>query len=86
MSKKKTSTAVVTSDLVRPLRINLEGKIVEVARDAYVKAKTKQMRQFGYTDLDEAHVNSQIDALLAGKKIGDGLTVIGKFMEGEVVA
>lgn len=53
-------------------------------RAAYVTAKTKQLREFGYA-LTEQHVSDQLDMLLAGKKLGTGLTVIGSFMEDEVI-
>jgi len=68
------------------LRVKIEGRPEqEVPRKAYVKAKTKQLREFGYAALTEDEVNNQIDALLAKKPFGDGLTVIGMFMEDEVV-
>lgn len=72
----KTSLCVKIQDC--PLQV--------VPREAYVKAKTKQLRDFGYNDLTEEHVNEQVDAVLAKKEFGDGLTIIGKFMEGELVA
>jgi len=56
-----------------------------VDRDEYVRAKTRQLREFGYDYLTEKHVDEQVDALLQGKAFGKGLTVIGKFMEGEVI-
>lgn len=68
------------------IKVKLPGRDVGMCdRAAYVKAKTKQMREFGYPDLTEAHVDEQITALLAGKKFGDGLTVIGMFMDKEVL-
>jgi hypothetical protein len=83
MSKSKTPKQQV----VKPLRVKIEGHPMrEVPRDAYVKAKTKQLREFGYSGLTEEHVNEQVDAVLSKKEFGDGLTVIGKFMEGELVA
>jgi hypothetical protein len=67
------------------MKVRIDGTLREVNRADYVRAKTKQLREFGYTDLTEEQVSEQIDALLAGKTFGKGLTVIGKFMEGEVV-
>lgn len=67
------------------IEVNIEGRHGMVDRAAYVTAKTKQLREFGYSGLQEHEVSDQIDALLAGKDIGSGLTVIGKFMEGEVI-
>lgn len=70
---------------MKTLRVQIDDRpITEVPREAYVKAKTKQLREFGYNDLTEEHVNEQVDAVLEGKKFGAGLTVIGVFMEGEI--
>lgn len=44
----------------------------------YVRAKTKQLREFGYGNLDESAVKDQLKLLLAGKKWTD---IIGGFME-----
>lgn len=68
------------------IKVKLDGKPVGVCdRAAYVKAKTKQLQEFGYPSLTEQEVDEQIDALLAGKKFGHGLTVIGMFMDKEVL-
>lgn len=67
------------------LTVVIDYKEAVVPRAAYVKAKTKQLREFGYPELTEAEVDAQIDALLTNKKLGDGLTVIGMFMEDEVL-
>lgn len=61
-----------------------DGRSGRVDRVQYVRAKAKQLREFGYDNLTEADVDEQIDALLAGKPLGGGLTVIGMFMKGEV--
>lgn len=63
------------------LRVNIDGTKGEVPREKYVAAKTAQLREFGYSDLSEKTVDEELSALLAGKP----LTIIGKFMEGEVV-
>ncbi len=68
------------------LKVKLEWRgEIEVTRSAYVTAKTKQMREFGYSHVTEKETDEQIDAVLAKKKFGKGLTIIGKFMEGEVI-
>lgn len=67
------------------LLVNIDGRKGTVDRSKYVKAKTCQLKEFGYVHLTEKDVDEQIDALIAGKKFGDGLTVIGMFMEGEVL-
>ncbi|HYG24497.1 MAG TPA: hypothetical protein VEH04_17090 [Verrucomicrobiae bacterium] len=71
---------------VKTLRVKIEDRpAIEVSREAYVKAKTKQLREFGYGTLTEQHVDEQVDAVLSNKEIGAGLTVIGAFMQGEVL-
>lgn len=68
------------------LKVIINGKAGEVPRRVYVTAKTKNLRAFGYSGLTEADVDAQITALQEGKKFGKrGLTVIGKFMEDEIV-
>ncbi len=61
--------------------IDVEGSMANVPRKAYVTAKTKQLRAFGYPDLTEKSVDDQITAILEGKE----LDVIGMFMEREVI-
>lgn len=64
------------------VKVKIDGRpAVEVPSSAYVRAKTKQLIEFGYPTLTETDVSEQLEALLAGKK----LTVVGKFMEDEVV-
>lgn len=63
------------------IRVNIGGTKGEAPREKYVAAKTRQLREFGYTDLTEKTVDEELSALLAGKP----LTIIGKFMEGEVL-
>lgn len=67
------------------LRIKLEGKEYVVPRKAYAIKKTKQLQEFGYPTLTVDELEEQIDALLAKKELGKGLTVVGMFMEGEVL-
>lgn len=67
------------------LKIKLEGREYTVPRKAYAIKKTAQLREFGYPSLTVDELEKQIDALLSGKNLGDGLTVIGMFMEGEVL-
>lgn len=68
------------------LRIKLEGREHTVPRKAYAIKKVAQLREFGYSSLTVDELEEQIDALMADKKLGDGLTVIGMFMEGEVLS
>jgi hypothetical protein len=69
------------------LRVNLPGHPnVRVPRADYVDAKTAQLREFGYDALTSEQVNEQISKLLEGKKtLAEGLTVIGKMMENEII-
>lgn len=66
--------------------LRIEDREKKVYKEDYVKAKTKQMVEFGYGGLKEADVEKQLELLLAGKTTMDeGLTIIGMFMKGEVV-
>ena len=66
----------------RRLTLKVEGRDINVPRVKYVQAKCKQLREFGYTNLTEKEVDSQIDCILQKKP----LDVIGKFMEDEVIS
>jgi hypothetical protein len=55
-----------------------------VTKAQYARAKWKQLKEFGYATLTLEHTLEQLELVLAGKTMKDGLTVIGKFMEGEV--
>jgi hypothetical protein len=81
MSAKKTSSPGAPR-----LRIKLEGREYAVPRKAYAIKKTKQLQEFGYPSLTVDELEKQIDALLAKKEFGKGLTVIGMFMDGEVLS
>lgn len=88
VAKQKSAAVELESPVGRPpnLRVKLEsGPARVVPREAYVAAKTRQLVQFGYGRLTEETVNEQIDLLLTGKTLDSGLTVIGQFMEGEVL-
>lgn len=56
-----------------------------VPKAAYVTAKTKQLRGFGYADLSEAAVLNQLELVLLGKTLKTGLDVIGGFMIDEII-
>lgn len=64
------------------ITINIEGESRRVRRLDYVKAKTKDFREFGYPSLTEEEVSEQLDVVLSGKGT---LTVIGHFMKDEVI-
>jgi hypothetical protein len=67
------------------LTISHDGKTKTVSRSVYAKAKLKQLREFGYTSLTLSEIENQISAILEGVEFGDGLTVIGMFMEDEII-
>jgi hypothetical protein len=54
---------------------------ITIASTEYVKLKTKQLREFGYTDLTEDTVATELAKVLDS---GEGLTVIGYFINDEV--
>ena len=54
---------------------------VEVMSGNYVKAKTKALREFGYTDLTEIEVTEQLQKILANEE----LNIIGMFIEKDIV-
>lgn len=66
------------------IKVKVDGQWATVPRAAYIKAKTKQLREFGYPTLTEKAVADQLDLVLAGKKVGTGLDVIGAFIEGDI--
>ncbi len=57
------------------------GREGDVDTEQYIKSKTRDLRQFGYSTLTEDGVRRQIIAILAGEK----LNVIGMFIEGDIV-
>ncbi len=67
------------------LNLSIDGEKLSAPRNAYAKAKLKQLSEFGYNDLDLKTVQSEIDMILAGKTLKDGLTIIGGFMVDEII-
>lgn len=57
-----------------------DGRIV--GKKDYIKAKTKDLKEFGYYELTENEVSCQVDKILKG----GNLSVIGKFMEDDIEA
>lgn len=70
---------------MKNLTIELDGRRMVVPRAAYVKAKTRQLKEFGYGTLTEEGVDEQVTAVLEKKKLLNGLTVIGGFMQDEIL-
>lgn len=55
-----------------------------VLRKDYIRAKTRDLRSFGYSDLTEDEVSVQLDKILAGADDND-LSIIGRFMQKDIV-
>ena len=55
-----------------------DGRIV--AKKDYITAKTKALKEFGYTDLTEKEVAEQLDKILKKEE----LSIIGMFMEDDI--
>jgi hypothetical protein len=55
----------------------------KVLKSNYVRLKTKDLIEFGYTDLTEKEVSEQVDKILKGVK-DDDLSVIGLFCKGDL--
>lgn len=61
------------------IKIDDEEKIVD--KKDYIKAKHKQLKEFGYTSLTEDEVAKQLEKVILKEK----LNVIGMWMENEVL-
>lgn len=66
---------------IKILRDDEEPIVVKTV--AYIKAKTKDLIEFGYTTLTEEDVEVQLNLILTNKK--EDLSVIGRFMEDEII-
>ncbi len=54
------------------------GKVV--SEDRYIKMKTADLREFGYSTLTENQVAEQLEKI----RKGEPLSIIGKFMENDL--
>ena len=63
------------------IRIEVNDETKSVYAEDYIKAKTKQLREFGYSNLLENTVREQLAKVLAKDK---NLDVIGMFIKEEV--
>lgn len=59
-----------------------EYETKEVSKKDFIKAKTADLRNFGYADLTEDQVGKQLEIALSGE---GKLDVIGLFIEGDLV-
>ena len=58
-----------------------KGLTPEMIKDRYVSQKTRDLKEFGYDNLDREHVAEQYDKVMNGDK---DLTVIGMFIKADV--
>lgn len=63
------------------IKVDLDGKILTVTKEQYIKAKTKDLREFGYVNLTEEDVSNQVENVINGEE----LNVIGMFIEKDIV-
>ncbi len=63
------------------IKIKLDSGNHIVSKAAYIKAKTGDLRNFGYSNLTESEVANQLEKILNGEE----LDVIGMFMESDIV-
>lgn len=63
------------------ITIRVDGKTKTVDRNDYIKGKTAQLREFGYTTLTEDEVRRQLNNVYDGTP----RDVIGLFIERDIV-
>lgn len=61
--------------------IKVDDKTKTVDTDAYIKAKTKQMQEFGFQTVTEETISKQLENVLTGKE----LDIIGMFIESDII-
>jgi tRNA threonylcarbamoyladenosine modification (KEOPS) complex Cgi121 subunit len=68
------------------MKDELEIKRGIVQRSEYVKAKAKDLREFGYNTVTDKTVDEQITLLLKGKRqLNEGITIIGMMIMDDLV-
>lgn len=68
--------------LPRQLRVSLDGEAPRVVpTERYVIAKTRALKEFGYSNLQTATVREQLQHVLAGHTMDNGLDVVGMFIK-----
>lgn len=63
------------------IKIDLDGRIISVDKEIYIIAKTKDLIEFGYKNLSESEVESQLDKVIKGEEIN----IIGMFIQKDIV-
>lgn len=67
------------------LYVAVDGKTGWTERHKYITERLRTLREFGYPDLTYDELEDQVQAVLAGKAFGAGLTVIGMIIKDEVL-
>ena len=68
-------------DLPKEIQIGTDDKIGMVDTDKYIKAKTGDLREFGYDNLTEDSVREQLLKILNNEE----LDIVGMFMEKDII-
>ena len=74
---------LLQNPLPETIRIWRDETIVTVSTADYIRARTKDLIEYGYRDLTEEDLAEQLGFYLAYKD--SELTVIGLFLDGEVI-
>ena len=82
LDNPKASAELRSTDGLGDINVNIDGRRATVAAAHYIKAKTKQLREFGYTTLTEEEVEKQLRMILEKEEVSG---VIGMFMRDEIV-
>lgn len=56
-----------------------------VDTEKYIAAKLAALKEFGYASLTTADIREQLGHVIAGHTMEEGLTVIGMFMQDDIV-
>lgn len=62
--------------LPRQIYIDQDGEHNRVDTEKYVKAKTIALKEFGYSSITEDDVREQLQHLLDGHDMNQGLTIV----------
>ena len=69
MSKNKT------------VNLTIDGETRQVLKRDYIRAKTRDLKEYGYASLTEKDVEEQLEKVLANEE----LTVIGMFIQKDIL-
>jgi len=63
------------------IKIKINDKEVLVDKEDYIVARTKDLKEFGYSSITENDVRSQLEKVFKGEV----LSVIGLFIEDDII-